>query len=303
MAVHRTEIPQRFFYDLPTRAPIADVITSLQSINMLTQEIGPFLEGCVDGLRIERIEVSVEEVSEGSLKEIVWATIFLTFQEDLKKEVPPLIEQLTGYHVTEKYDTLVTVIFCLVLFYGTDFLYHQIRGALPAKKIKAQLDGLVHDTSVGLGVSEDKVRALLKEKYAKGKIARLVQAAHGFFAPSKHQQNGPVTIGSRTIDRETVAEVPGEIRLIPKGADSISNTFGNTEIELHAQDVDRPKRGWAAVAPEVSKERLRLEIYPPVTPDQIYTRTRVRGDVIAVYKRQSDDTYKPVALHLIRLSD
>lgn len=303
MAAHRAEIPQSIYYDLPVRAPVADVVASLQSINILFQEIGPILEGCIDGLKIERIEVSVEEVSEGSLKEIVWAAIFLTFQEDLKMEVPKLVEQLTGYHVSDQYDTIVTVLFCLVLFYGADFLYHQLRGALPSKRIKAQLDGLIADAATEMNVSEDKLRSLLTERYAKGKIAQLMQAAHSFFTPSKHQQNAPVAIGRRSIDRETVAEVPGEVRLIQKAPDTISHTFRDTEIELHAQDIDRPKKGWAAVAPEIAKDRVRLEIYPPVTPDQIYTRASVRGDVIAVYKRQSDDSYKPSVLHLIRLSD
>jgi hypothetical protein len=303
VASHRAEIPQRIYYELPTRAPVADVVASLQSINALLQEIGPILEGCVAGLKIEGIEVSLEEISEGSLKEIVWATIFLTFQEDLQMEVPGIVEQLTGYHVSDKYDTVVTVAFCLLLFYGADFLYHQLKGALPSKKVKAQLDGLIADAAAEMNVPEDKLRALLKEKYAKGKIARLMQAAHGFFTPSKHQQNAPIMIGGRKIDRETVEEVPGEIRLIQRAPDTISHTFRDTAIELHAQDLDRPKQGWAAIVPEISKDRVKLEIYPPVTPDQIYTRPSVRGDVIAVYKRQSDDSYKPSALHLIRLSE
>jgi hypothetical protein len=55
--------------------------------------------------------------------------------------------------------------------------------------------------------------------------------------------------------------------------------------------------------PSVYDKRLPLKIYPPVRPEQIYTKAAITGDVVAVYKRQGDDTYKPAAFHLIGVRD
>ena len=49
----------------------------------------------------------------------------MTFQEDLKEEVPALLEQWAGLPVSDKYDSLVTAIVMVMLFYGADYIYRR----------------------------------------------------------------------------------------------------------------------------------------------------------------------------------
>jgi hypothetical protein len=75
----------------------------------------------------------------------------------------------------------------------------------------------------------------------------------------------------------------------------------NVRIELHAQDVDRAKAGWAAVIPEVSPNRLRMQIYPPLKPEDIYTKTEVIGDIILVSRQTESGNAEPYMFHLVRI--
>jgi hypothetical protein len=100
-------VPHRILYEISDAAPVADVIESLLGAEALLQEIGPLLEGCIPGLHVEKIQVSVRSISQESpLKEIFWAALFITFQKDLEADVPKIVEDIFGVHVPDQYDTI-----------------------------------------------------------------------------------------------------------------------------------------------------------------------------------------------------
>ena len=145
--------------------------------------------------------------------------------------------------------------------------------------------------------------ALLDSRYGKTRGRNIADAAIKFFAPSRRQANVPVSIGPRHYDFPTVAAIPTELDIAEADTAKSSEQMEGVEIELHAQDIDRPKQGWAAVIPSVSKDRLRMELYPPITPEQIYTRSRIKGDVVVIYEKQRSGDMKPRLFHLVRLRD
>jgi hypothetical protein len=53
--------------------------------------------------------------------------------------------------------------------------------------------------------------------------------------------------------------------------------------------------------PEISSKRMKMEIYPPIRPEQIYRKSRLKGDIMLLSERKSDGTYKPKMFHLINL--
>jgi hypothetical protein len=124
-----------------------------------------------------------------------------------------------------------------------------------------------------------------------------------FFRPSKSQGSVPIKVGERKFGKEVISEVPSDVTIAEFEDEEPSEEIKNVEIELHAQDIDRSKQGWAGVVPAVSKKRLRMEIYPTIKPEQIYTRPRVRGDVIVVSKRNEDGELEPYMFHLMKLAD
>lgn len=297
-------LPHQVIYETSELASISDVIEALRGAEQLLLETGPLLESLIPGLEISKITVSVEEISQRSpLNEIFWASIFLTFQKDLEREVPKLVEELFGVHVSEQYDTIVTLLFCLILYYGVAFAYHQVNRLIGDSKTRSQLNALIAEVAVRCNRSEDHIRAALERRYGRGHVKSLVRAGLQFFLPSKQQANAPVRIGSRIIDAETVAEIPSAAQMLEFEPATTSRQLDNVEMQLHAQDVDRTKRGWAAVIPAISKMRIRMEIYPPIKPEDIYMRPNIRGDVVIVYKMSDRGELVPQTCHLMRIRD
>ncbi|MDE2228959.1 MAG: hypothetical protein KGL11_07965 [Alphaproteobacteria bacterium] len=295
-------IPHQVVYDVPEGSAISDVIESLRATEQLFFEVAPLLEQLVPGIQVGGVRVHIESLTQGSpLKEYFWVALFLTFQADLERDVPPLIGELTGIHVSPHYDSIVTVIFCLILFYGADFVYRQIVKTSAASRITAQLDGLIKDVSGHLGVDEIHIRGLLEKRYDKKRLPTLLRSAVQFFAPSKRQGNAPITIGRRRVDSDTVAEFPSDARIQDFDDQESTRIIEDVEIELHAQDLDRARQGWAGVIRQVSPNRLRMDVFAPIKTEEIFGQKRIRGDVVIVSRREPDGTMEPYMFHLIRV--
>lgn len=128
-------------------------------------------------------------------------------------------------------------------------------------------------------------------------------SALSFFKPSKNQGNAPILVGDRRIDSETISEVPTDAQIEGADVPEIARPYKDVTIELHAQDMDRSKFGWAGVVPEISGRRLRMELEPPIKPEQVYMKDKVRGDIMLVLKKRADGTYQPSAIHLLDLKE
>jgi hypothetical protein len=301
MAEYR--LPHEVYYEITERVSVSDVIDSLLGIEDLLTEVGPLLEACVPGLVVERIEVDVREISQSSLKELLWAAIFVAYQTDLEKDVPNLLENLFGTKVGHEYPTIVTILFLLLTFYGLDFVYKRLAKIAEGSRIKEQLDGLIAEAANHCGISEARIRQILEERYVRGRMRRLVQASLKLFQPSKAHGNVGIRVSGRRIEPKLVADVPSGAQMLEFEEPPPTRSLTDVEIELHAQDVDHTRQGWAAVIPSVSKRRVRMELYPPIMPVDLYTRTRVRGDVLAVYRESQKGEMEPCLYHLVRLID
>jgi hypothetical protein len=275
----------------------------VRGIEELITEMGPLLEACVPGLAIERIEVSIREISQGSLKELMWAAIFVAYQPDLEKEVPNLLEHLFGTKMGHDYPTIITVLFLLLTFYGLNFVHKRLAKLVESDRLHAQLDGLISEAANHCQITEERMRRILEERYAKGRIRQLVRASLRLFEPSKAHGNAGIRVSGRRIEPRLVSDVPSNAQMLDFEEPPLTRSLADVEIELHAQDIDRTRQGWAAVIPSLSRQRMRMELYPPISPVDIYTKSRIRGDIIVVFRLNAKSEQEPYLCHLVRLRD
>ncbi len=118
-------LPHRVEYEVRDHVSIEDVIGTLRANQRLAQELGPFLESLFEGLTVEHSTLRVEDISTGSLREYFFLALIVAFQEDLKQEVPALLEKWLGMPVSTEYDSVVTVCIMVMLFYGADYVYRR----------------------------------------------------------------------------------------------------------------------------------------------------------------------------------
>jgi hypothetical protein len=114
-------------YEIDEWPSVSEIVASLEANEVLLKQAGAVLEGCIRGLEIRHATVSVRQVSQESpLREWFAFAVVITFQEEIKKEVPQLIESLTGATLPPEYDTLITVLVMLLAIYGVSTVFSRL---------------------------------------------------------------------------------------------------------------------------------------------------------------------------------
>lgn len=294
-------VPHHIIYKVEKPVLVSDFVVSLLATEQLIRDCGPILEALFPGLVVEKIEVAVGEIAEGSLSELIFATLFLSFQKTLESDVPAAIESLTGASIPAGYDSIVSLAFCLILFYGVDAIYTQVNKGVFSRKLRRQLNDVTKEISRETGLSEEKIFSIFEDKFGKSRLRLVMQMAVDFFAISKRSDNAPIIIQNRFLDRGFVSEVPSSAQIEEAEISQLVQQFENVTVEIHAQDIDRAKTGWAAVVPNVSPKRMKMELYPPIQPQDLYTRSKIKGDVAVVFDKRRDGSYQPTTIHLMSI--
>lgn len=298
------EVPFRVDYEVKGVTPIEDVIESLISIKVLIEEGGYNLPHFVPGLMVEKVQVNVSQITQESpLRELLLVGMFLAFQKNLESEAPKMFETITGTHVPDEFKTILTLSVLIAIFYGAAYVKDLVSAGVRDTRIKRQLGNMITDLAGRTGKSEDEIRKFLDERYKpKGRAKTLAAAAFGFFKPSKTQANAPIRVNDKTIESEVLSDLPANYSYEQIMDAETATPFQRVELELHAQDRDRENSGWAAIPKGISEKRVRMRLMDGVTPDQLWGRNAVRGDIVVRYKRTGTDM-TPVEIHLTRIHD
>jgi hypothetical protein len=298
----QADFPFEVTYQTPNTVPIEDVIDGLISAKLLIEEGGYNLAHLIPGLQIEQVRVNVRSVTQQShLRELLFVSIYLATQKDLEREVPALVELVTGTVVPDDFRTLLTLSVLIALFYGAAYAKDLITHISTESALKGQLDALIEDMSGRTGKTYDEIKRLLDRRYKpKAKIKTLASVAFQFFKPSKSQSNAPIRVNDRDISTEVISDVPSTYAYEKVLESDSAKSFPGIELELHAQDRDRDASGWAAVPKGITDKRLRMKLVDGVTPSELWGRDQIRGDVIVLYKRVGTDMV-PTEIHLSRV--
>jgi len=298
------EVPFRVEYSTPGNVPIEEVIDSLIAIREFLEETEHHLPVLVPGLSIDDLNVKVRSIThESPLRELFLVTLIASFQDDLNTSVPEAIEYLLNRDIPDKFNTLVTIITMTLIFYGVGYVKDVVAGITTDSAAKRQLNGLIAEISERTGTSEEKVRLLLDKRYKSGnRMKELASAAVKFFKPSKNQANAPIEIAGRHLSSELIAEVPAEYAYKEAEKSDISRSFSDVDLEIYAQDREKGKSGWAARPQGIGDKRLKMKLLDGVTPDQLWNRDQVTGDIVVKYTRAGIDLI-PTEIHLLRVRE
>ncbi|TPI15407.1 hypothetical protein FJW06_08375 [Mesorhizobium sp. B4-1-3] len=297
------QIPFKVEYQTAASVPIPEIINSLLALQRVLEEAGKNLENFVPGLTVLKVDVRVQQISTGSLKEILAVGLFALFQDELRQELPQLIHDQTGYQVPANADTLLVILALVAIVYGADFVQKLVLGKVHDTPTQLFKRALIKDLAQRSGRSEKDVKAFLDKRYGvKSRIKQLGDSAVKFFMPSKKQANAPILVNDTTIDSSTVADAPMDYAYQDAAQTEKSRHHDDVTLEIHAQDKDREASGWAAVPVGLHDKRLRMKLMDAATPEQLWGRDRVKGDIVLVSKRVGLD-FEPSEIHLVRIHD
>jgi len=166
-------LPFSISYQTEGVTPVADVIAALEATDALMRDAVSLLPSLYKGLKVEKCSLNVHKLTQESpLREYFLLALVVAFQDDLVGEVPPVIEDLFKVTVNDRYDTIVTVIFMIVVFYGAglavDLVKKAVSDSLPREKYEELLDFLALE--VGRPVSE--LRQIVHARFEKPSAVR-----------------------------------------------------------------------------------------------------------------------------------
>jgi hypothetical protein len=293
--------PHHVEYKVAGTVPISEVIGTLYAHERLAAEICPLLESLIDGVHVQKAEFRVRQIDVGSLKEAFFLALVMSFQEDLKKQVPAMISSWFGVEVTERYDTVVTVAVLTLLFWGAEYVVRKSVNVAGSVVLRAQIDDLIEQLADATGKSQAAIRAILEKQFSRPRKAKeLGKAAIRFFRPSRNQNNEPIVLDGREIATDVIAQVPNHVDPDDITDEIPPQALTGVRVDIHAKDKDQDAKGWAGYVRTVSDERLKIELFPPITPTDLWEQDTIKADVLVQYKEKGGEIV-PHLVHIVRV--
>jgi hypothetical protein len=241
------------------------------------------------------------------LTEKLAVELITNFQGDLKREVPKLIEGITGLHLDPQYSTIVTVVFFLVLLYGLDWareffkkLISKADGTTPPSLIIENYGTIVNISGGLFGLPPSEIAGAIERSIPPNQRRSLAKAAVNFVRPAKHERGAAITGAGLKITPEAIDESPSALDIALEDDDEEqSDPYRKAKIILHAYDIDHVSSGWAGHIEGIWDKRIRIKLSPTIQPGTLFGRESVIADIILVSKKRSDGTYVPTLIHLI----
>ena len=302
MVMGSVHLPLSITYDTRDATPIGDIIAALQATDAAVSDAVSLLPSFVDGLRVESVHLSVQQLTQESpLRELFLVALFIAFQDGLEAEVPTMLEDIFRVNIPDSYDTLVTLVTVIVIFYGAAFVKDVAVKASENGAIRRQLNSLISELSAAISKPEDEIRDILAARFGKPAPAnRLVKTVRGFFRPAKREGASAISFDRKSIPSDVVREVPYPEEVEEKEDLEKYESHSGVTLEIHAQDKDKANTGWAAVPRGITERRLKMRLIEPVSVSDIWTKDEIVGDITIVSKATADG-FVPSEIHLNRV--
>lgn len=294
-------VPIRLNYLTGKPVPIPEIIASLQSMEVVLTEAAQNLPFAVQGLKIQKTEVGIQEITTGSLREYFILALVFSFQEDLRQTIPPMFEDVTGMEIPANWEPIVVLVTLIAVFYGAGFVKDMISDRVRDTPVRQTLDGLIEDLAKRSGRSPAEIRKYFDDRYKpKSKIKQLAANAVSFFRPAKSQSNAPIEVGDQLLSEEVVRDAPESYVYEEAAKTETAQPYYNQDLEIHQMDRDRDKSGWAAIPLGLHDKRLPMKLMDGVSPDQLWQQDRIKGDIMLMSRRVGLE-FIPSEIHLMKI--
>lgn len=305
--MHEVRLPHAIYYPDSHDVSLSDVAATLLAHERLLPVVTETLEILVPGLTVESRQIILDRIQKSSLTEAFFIALFVAFQEDLETEVPALIESITGLTVSDRYDTLVTVLFMVALYYGTTKLFRGgKRGGDTATPVTINGD---YATYVGIAADQlqstpSEVRAAVEKAVGRKRLASVQRAAIDLFRPAKRGGNGRILPrGLPPISAQSVADFPDALALADLEDDVVPVHLPRARLSIRATDRDKSDKGWAAKVEteDLKTRRLPLRLAPGIDPDALAEMNEPEVEAILESRVRDDGSTKPLRIHVMRV--
>lgn len=279
--------------------PVTDVANSLLANEVLLRNAGFLYGRLIDGLTVNSVNIHFRNATHCSpLKEVFIAGLIVAYQEDWRKEVPLILQQVTNDQIPAEYSATLTILFFILALYGGEYLYKRYMGDKTPKNLSEGYQKTVIYAQNYFQISGEKIREEVEKGTRKLSIGNAVKK---LILPVKRETDAIIRSGDLQINRAQINETPSLIDLEHEDDYEITESYLGVDIEIRAVDMDKNSQGWAGVIKGVYEKRLKMIIFPSLDKAKLFGRETIRGDVIVMLRKQADGDYLPYEFHLLNM--
>lgn len=303
------QFPHGIDYPDNDQIPLPDIAATLIAHERFLPVVVQLFEELLPGITVEDSSIYVDQLSAGSLHEHFFVAMLIVFQKDFEKEVPAILEHLTGQHIPDSYDTVVTVLFIVALYAVTSLILKRSKAKkadAPSSQIHIDYLAYVNIAAEQLGVTSEKVEAAVSKAIGGRRGPSLARAAVDIFRPAKKGRAGRIQPrNTREISKEAVEEFPNALMMAELDKDTIPIPVPNARLKIRATDRDKADKGWAGklVSDDVSTKRLPVVLSPTIDQDALAAREEATVDAVLESKFTEDGKTKPYRIHVMQVLD
>lgn len=305
-------VPAEFEYRFEGRATVSEVAKSLNAQEKLFREAIHVIEACFPQLQVEDINVVVRLISQDSpLRYRLEGMLVAAFQDGLLEDMPvDILHTVFGIDVPDSYDSFVSMLVLIIGLWGAEKVIQRLKRAKDEfdkwqmdKREQTLLDErrkLVAEAARRVSISEDQLEEALTLVLSKHPVS-VGNQSWDFLSPAKrHKAAAVVTASGTQIGKDALDALPTDIEMASHKPPTQTEPLEAVTVKFFAHDRENPKR-WAASIAEVAEGRRALHLAPDIDAETLFTRDKVKADVLVTYVLDSEENYQPTVYYLARV--
>lgn len=283
------------YYSNHDPVPIADIIESLRGVESLIK-MSPRALSALTGVDIQRVEVFVQHLESGSLREEILIRFFFGSKEALLQFVDK-VRGTMGENAVR--NIVIGAVLASMFYYAAGLLADSSGGSTTA----------IHDnkvTIINIGAGEvqmtpESFKAVVEAAVSDKK--ELAASAVSILKPIRSDSQASLTFDDNknfVVPPEVSQEVPTKVQLKP---DTKVETELKAELRIRNSNRDSTKSGWQARIPHrFGQNKITLKLADGIDPEDLAGKSQIVGDVNIHYRVNSTTRqYEPTHMELIRL--
>ena len=288
------------------RPSVSSVAASLVAYEQNVREAIATLELIYPGLVVDGVELRFRRAgSDSPLKEVIDGLITLSYQTDVGRQIPVVIEHLTGHKVSRDTGAVIEIVVLALTTYGLYWATDKVFGrkkpdAAPIilgdfnTIVQAGGDVLVAEPAL----LDQAVRARFQsEAQARTLSKRAIQLVR----PAAAERGAGLQAGGAELSSEAIRAAPTMLDFVTEDEEDLISEHQDQTVVIHATDLDSNKTGWAGHLPGLWEKRLKMRLYPTVRRDEVFGKAQFRADLILVRKATDEGKSIPFLFHVVRI--
>lgn len=288
----------RIYYSNREHIPLSEIADSLLALEGLIRQSPEVLENIFPGTKIYGVEVYLSELKSGSLYEDVLVKFVFGSQEKLDEFVNNIRERLGLQHLKSNNQILSAILVSMTLMGGAYYYGKSNSNSENKNTLEANNTVVINIGADFVEMKSEEFRSAI-EAGVKDKD-KLAKNAVRFVKPAKRDLEAYIRFDSEKklqINPETVKAMPGHIT-DPEPEETVED-YERVEVIIRAVDLDSYRKGWAAIVPEISEKRVKLQLDPHIDGELLMQHPAAIANVTAIFKYDQEGKKIPT-LYFVR---